>query len=85
MAAALQRPTCALAEMIIDRWEGEHHKAYITCEDGTIHSLGTSSLMARWDWQKGAALSKLDSVKLRRNPVGMVFTRFREFLLHPPS
>ena len=72
----LQKPTCVLAGMMIDRWEADHHKAYVAEESGTIHILDTSTLMARWDWQKIGPLVELGTFKVGCNPVSMVFTRF---------
>jgi len=77
----LQRPTSVLAGMQIDRWEGDHHKAYVACEDGTIHIFDASSLIARWDWEGNAPLAELGTVKVGRNPVSMVFTRFGDYPL----
>lgn len=72
----VQSPTAVLAGMQIDRWEGDHHKAYVAGEDGTIHIFDASSLMSRWDWQGNAPLAELGTFKVGRNPVSMVFTRF---------
>jgi len=77
----LQRPTCVLAGMQIDRWTGHHHKAYVACEDGAIHIFDTSTLMARWNWQKTAPLAEVGTVQVGRNPVNMVFTRFGDYPL----
>jgi hypothetical protein len=78
---ALQKPTCVLAGMIIDRWQNDHHKAYVAEESGTIHILDTSTLMARWSWQSVGPLADLGSFKVGRNPVSMVFTRFGDYPL----
>ncbi|PTY02515.1 hypothetical protein DB347_24250 [Opitutaceae bacterium EW11] len=78
---SLPAPTAVLAGLRIDRWSPDRHKAYIAQEDGTIHIIDTSSLMARWDWEKNGVLSELGTVKVGRNPVNMAFTRFLEYPL----
>lgn len=69
-------PTAVLAGLKIDRWSEDHYKAYIASEDGTIRILDTSSLMARYKWEKSEKLKEIGTVKVGRNPVSMVFTRF---------
>jgi hypothetical protein len=71
-------PTCVLAGQRIDRWSPDRHKAYVACQDGTIHIVDTSSLMARFSWEKNGALTSMGSFKVGRNPVNMVFARFIE-------
>jgi hypothetical protein len=50
----LAAPTAVLAGLRLDRWSPDRHKAYVAQEDGTIHILDTSSLMARYPWEKWA-------------------------------
>jgi len=73
---SIPSPTAVLAGLKIDRWSQDRYKAYAACEDGTIHILDTSSLMARYDWEKSEKLKELGTFKVGRNPVSMVFTRF---------
>ncbi|MFT3781913.1 MAG: hypothetical protein QM790_07845 [Nibricoccus sp.] len=72
----VQKPTAVLAGMQINRWLGDHYKAYVASEDGTIHVFDASTLMARWDWEGTAPLAELGSFKVGRNPVCMIFNRF---------
>lgn len=74
----LPKPTAVLAGLVLDRWSSDRHKAYVAREDGTIHILDTSSLMARYDWEKNGALNEIGSVQVGRNPVSMVFARHPE-------
>lgn len=69
-------PTAVLAGLKIDRWSQDRFKGYVASEDGTIHILDTSSLMARYEWEKSDKLKEIGTVKVGRNPVSMVFTRF---------
>lgn len=73
---SIQSPTAVLAGLRIDRWSQDVFKSYIATEDGTIHILDTSSFMARFDWEKSNSLKEIGTVKVGRNPVSMVFTRF---------
>lgn len=73
---SIPTPTAVLAGLRIDRWSQDRFKAYVASENGTIHILDTSSLMARYEWQKSERLSVLGTFKVGRNPVSMVFTRF---------
>jgi hypothetical protein len=73
--------SAVLAGLHIDRWSPDRHKAYIAREDGTIHILDTSSLMARFDWEKRGALTEIGSLKVGRNPVSMAFTRHLDYPL----
>jgi hypothetical protein len=70
------RPTAVLAGLVIDRWSQDHHKAYAASEAGQIHIFDTSSLMARWPWEKSGPLAEIGTFKVGRNPVCMAFTRF---------
>jgi hypothetical protein len=74
----IPKPTTVLAGLRLDRWSSDRHKAYIAREDGTIHIIDTSSLMARFDWEKNGALTEIGSLKVGKNPVSMAFTRFTE-------
>lgn len=74
----MTKPTAVLAGVHLDRWSPDRHKAYIAQQDGTIHILDTSSLMARFDWEKVGALAEIGTVKVGRNPVSLCFARFQE-------
>lgn len=71
-------PTAVLAGLHLDRWSQDRHKAYVAQQDGTVHILDTSSLMARFDWEKNGALAEIGTVKVARNPVSLCFSRFGE-------
>lgn len=71
-------PTAVLAGHHLDRWSLDRYKGYVATEDGTIHIIDTSSIMARWDWDKKGALDEIGSFKVGRNPVAMCFTRVGE-------
>jgi hypothetical protein len=77
----LQTPTAVLAGLRLDRWSPDRHKAYVAQEDGTINIIDTSSLMARWPWEKVGALTGIGTFKVGRNPVSMAFARHLEFPL----
>lgn len=70
------KPTAVLAGVRLDRWSTDFHKAYIAQQDGTIQIVNTSSLMARFSWEKKAPLAIAGTVKVGRNPVSLCFTRF---------
>ena len=80
-SSTIASPTAVLAGLQSDRWSPDRFKAYVASEDGTIHILDTSSLMARWDWEPVGQLAEIGSVKVGRNPVSMCFTRFLEYPL----
>jgi len=71
-------PTAVLAGVHLDRWSSDRHKAYVAQQDGTIRILDTSSLMARFDWEKKGPLAEIGTVKVARNPVSLCFARFLE-------
>ncbi len=73
---SLPSPTAVLAGLHLDRWSSDRHKAYVAREDGTIHIIDTSSLMARFSYEKSGALTEMGSFKVGRNPVSMSFARF---------
>lgn len=75
---SLTKPTAVLAGQRLDRWSKDHHKAYIAQEDGTVTVLDTSSLMARFDYERKSALRQVGTFKVGRNPVSMAFARHRE-------
>lgn len=72
------RPTAVLAGHRIDRWSADRFKAYVATEDGTIHILDTSSLMAQSSWHQRGLLAEMGSFKVGRNPVSMTFARRAE-------
>jgi PKD repeat protein len=72
----LAAPTAVLAGLRLDRWSPDRHKAYVAQEDGTIHIVDTSPLMARYAWEKVGSIGEIGTVKVGRNPVSMAFTRF---------
>ncbi len=74
-------PSALLAGQHTDRWSTDRHKAYIACEDGTIHVLDTSAYMSRFSFEKTSVLSEIGSFKVGRNPVSMAFARFIEYPL----
>lgn len=80
-SSTLTTPTAVLAGLQSDRWSPDRFKAYVATEDGTVHILDTSSLMARWDWEPVGQLAEIGNVKVGRNPVSMCFTRFAEYPL----
>jgi hypothetical protein len=83
---SLTAPTAVLAGLRIDRWSTDRQKAYIARQDGTIHIVDTSSLLARFEWEKIGALTEIGTVKVGRNPVSMAFARFTEGgLPHVPA
>ncbi len=69
------KPTAVLAGLRLDRWTPDRHKAYVAREDGLIHIIDTSSLMARFSYEQKGALAPLGTVQVGRNPVSMAFTR----------
>jgi hypothetical protein len=76
--AAMTKPTAVLAGLTLDRWSPDRFKAYVATENGTIHILDTSSLMARFDWNQRGALGEMGSFAVGRNPVSMAFARHPE-------
>lgn len=74
-------PTAVLAGQRLDRWSPDRYKAYVAREDGTIHIVDTSTLMARFDWERVSALTDIGTIKVGRNPVSMCFTRHLEYPL----
>lgn len=74
--AAIPRPTAVLAGHKIDRWSADRYKAYVASEDGNVHIIDTSSLMARSSTTVRGELKEIGSVFVGRNPVSMVFTRY---------
>lgn len=72
------RPAAVLAGHKVDRWSGDRYKAYVATQDGTLHILDTSSLMARSSSDLRGELKEIGSVKVGRNPVGLVFMRHAE-------
>lgn len=74
----VEKPTAVLAGIRLDRWSQDRFKAYVASEDGTIHILDTSPLMAQFDWEKKGQLGEIGTFKVGRNPVSMVFARFGE-------
>lgn len=74
-------PTAVLAGLQSDRWSPDRFKAYVATEDGTVHILDTSSMMARWEWEPRGSLAEIGNVKVGRNPVSMCFTRFLAYPL----
>jgi hypothetical protein len=80
-SSSVTTPTAVLAGLRLDRWSPDRFKAYVACEDGTIHILDTSSLMARQSWEKNFPVSELGTTKVGRNPVSMAFTRFVDYPL----
>ena len=79
--STITSPTAVLAGLQSDRWSPDRFKAYAASEDGTIHIVDTSSMMARWDWEPVSTLAEIGSFKVGRNPVSMCFTRFLEYPL----
>ncbi|PTY08534.1 hypothetical protein DB347_02845 [Opitutaceae bacterium EW11] len=77
----LPKPTAVLAGLMLDRWSPDRHKAYVAREDGTIHIIDTSSLMARFSYEKNGALTEIGSLKVGRNPVSMAFARHIDYPL----
>jgi hypothetical protein len=73
---SIDHPTAVLAGMRVGRWTQDPYKAYIASQDGTIRIYDTSSLMARYEWEQVGKLTELGKIKVGRNPVDMVFTRF---------
>lgn len=80
-SSTIASPTAVLAGVRADRWSPDRFKAYVASEDGTIHILDTSTMMARWEWEPVGALAEIGSFKVGRNPVAMCFTRFGEYPL----
>lgn len=76
--SSMTKPTTVLAGQVLDRWSPDRHKAYVATEDGTIHIVDTSSLMARFSWHRKGALGEMGSFKVGRNPVSMAMARHRE-------
>ncbi len=68
-------PTAVLAGHRIDRWSTDRFKGYVATEDGTIHIIDTSSIMARSSWHQKGPLGELGSFKVGRNPVSLTFAR----------
>lgn len=79
--ANVQTPSAVLAGLKLDRWSSDRQKAYIACEDGTIHIVDTSPLMARFDWETVGTLGEMGTCKVGRNPVCMAFTRHLDYSL----
>lgn len=79
--SAIANPTAVLAGLQSDRWSPDRAKAYVASEDGTIHILDTSTMMARWSWEPQGTLGEIGSFKVGRNPVSMCFSRFAEYPL----
>lgn len=73
--ASYQKPTAVLAGNRLDRWSTDRFKAYIATEDGTIHIIDTSPLMARSTWHVKGTLGEIGSFKVGRNPTSMCFAR----------
>jgi hypothetical protein len=73
--AKFTSPTAVLAGHRIDRWSTDHFKAYVATENGTIHIIDTSALMARSSWHTRGALAEIGSFKVGANPVSMFFAR----------
>jgi len=73
--ASYDRPTAVLAGHRIDRWSSDRFKAYVATEEGKIHILDTSSLMARSSWHQRGPLAEMGSFNVGRNPVSMTFAR----------
>lgn len=72
---SVEKPTAVLAGMRIDRWSKDRIKGYVASQDGTIHILDTSSLMARFSYDKNFPLQKIGSVRVGRNPTAMALAR----------
>lgn len=72
------QPTAVLAGFRIDRWSKDRYKGYVASEDGTIHVLDTSSLLARFTWEKSAPILKLGSFRVGKNPTAMAFARHQQ-------
>lgn len=72
----LDKPTCVLAGLQIDRWSPDRFKAYVATESGRVVIFDTSSLMARWDWELRGTLGSMGEFTVGRNPTAMCFARF---------
>jgi hypothetical protein len=75
---AASKPSCVLAGKRIERWSADFHKAYVATEAGLVLIVDTSSLMARYDFEKSNALGVIGSFTVGRNPVDLCFARFEE-------
>jgi hypothetical protein len=75
---AIASPTALLAGQRIDRWTTDYFKAYVASEDGNVHVINTSSLMARYGWQQVGALAETGTFYVGKNPTSMCFTRHTE-------
>jgi|GEM_PF-1873931 len=76
--ASITKPTATLAGQKIDRWSQDRFKAYVAAQDGTVHIIDASPLMARNSWETRGTLNEIGTVKVGRNPVNLCFTRFGE-------
>jgi hypothetical protein len=72
------KPTCVLAAPRLDRWSTDYYKAYVASEDGNIHIIDASSLMARYSWHQNNPIAETGSFYVGKNPTSMCFTRFTE-------
>jgi hypothetical protein len=80
---AVPSPNAVLASHTIDYWSTDYFKAYVASEDGNIHVINTSSLMARYHWQKISPIAQTGSFYVGKNPTSMCFARHREWRTMP--
>jgi hypothetical protein len=73
--ATYPKPTAVLAGQRIDRWSTDRFKAYVATEEGNIHIIDTSSIMARSSWHQVGKIGEMGSFFVGANPVDMTFAR----------
>jgi hypothetical protein len=62
----------------VDRWSIDRFKAYVASQNGKVHIIDTSALMARNSWEVRGALKEIGTVHVGRNPVGLTLARHGE-------
>jgi hypothetical protein len=78
LETTVTKPTAVLAGHLVGRWSLDPYKAYIACQDGTVHIWDVSSIMKRYSWEILGTLREMGTTTVGRNPVSMAFVRHGE-------